>query len=172
MKRITLFAAILIILSTLLGCVPTSTEIQTMTEASVLLNEKIDNVQAIIVESQVLEKEQTDKIFSEVDKVQADITKVTEAIEGREGVDAIKEGVKATSDWNPYAVPILAVINILEALGLFGLNKQKKTTKDALTEVVVGIEDGKKTKDQPGALRAATSVKTRGIIENIKRGAA
>lgn len=98
-----------------------------MTESNKLLNEKIDELQGIINTGEILDKERAEKINTEIDKVQSDISKVTTAIEGRDGLDAVKEGVKATSEWNPYAAPILLVITIAESLGLFSVNKAKNT---------------------------------------------
>ena len=61
-----------------------------------------------------------------VERLLTDVERVNEAVATAEiPVEAIREGVKATSDWNPYAVPILAGISLLEALGIF---REKKKT--------------------------------------------
>jgi len=112
-------ALIVMMLLFVAGCLPaTQSEVQTLT-----------NRVAMIVPAV---REEVAKANVGIEGVLTKVEEVNEAVATAESpVEAIREGVKATSDWNPYAVPILAGISLLEALGLF---KEKKK--------VAGLEKG------------------------------
>ena len=173
-RKLILTIAAILILTPVAGliftsCIPTAGEIQVMTDSSVFLQKSFIELKNAVKESEVIDQDRADKIFGEVETVLADMADVTTAIEGREGVDAIKEGVKATSGWNPYAAPILAGISIIEALGLFGLGKKHKINVTALEEVVVGIEDSKGDPQRlKKSLNATESLVTRKLVRDIR----
>ena len=105
------------------GCLPaTQSEVQTLTNA---INQIVPAVREAVSTSS---KETRDKVEIVLGQVE-EVNKVMAAAETP--IEAIKGGVVATSPWNPYAVPILAGISILEALGI--LREKKK---------VVGLEKG------------------------------
>jgi len=112
-------ALIVMMLLFVAGCLPaTQSEVQTLT-----------NRVAMIVPAV---REEVAKANVGIEGVLTKVEEVNEAVATAESpVEAIREGVKATSDWNPYAVPILGGISLLEALGLF---KEKKK--------VAGLEKG------------------------------
>jgi outer membrane murein-binding lipoprotein Lpp len=114
------------------GCLPaTQSEVQTLTNKVAMI------VPAVRVEIA--------KANVGIEDVLTKVEEVNEAVATAESpVEAIREGVKATSNWNPYAVPILAGISLLEALGVLGVNKLRKDSHNALEEVVIGVEDSKK----------------------------
>lgn len=114
------------------GCLPaTQSEVQTLT-----------NRVAMIVPAV---REEVAKANVGIEDVLTKVEEVNEAVATADSpVEAIREGVKATKDWNPYAVPILAGISLLEALGIFGVNKLRKENHTSLEEVVIGVEDSKK----------------------------
>ena len=97
------------------GCMPASQQqFQTWTDT---VSQIVPAVREIVATSS---KETRDK----VEIVLGQVEEVNEAVATAEDpVDALKVGVTATKDWNPYAVPILAGISFLEALGIF---KEKK----------------------------------------------
>lgn len=86
-------------------------------------------------------------------------------------VGAVKATVAATSSLNPYAVPILIGISILEGLGIFGINKLRKNNHTALEEVVIGVEDSKKNGGKlKEAFNATESLITRRKVAKIING--
>ncbi len=113
-------------------------------------------------------KETRDK----VEIVLGQIEEVNEAVATAETpIEALKAGVAASAPANPYAVPILAGISILEALGIFGVNKLRKTNHTALEEVVVGFEDSKKNGgNTTSAFNATESLVTRRKVAKIING--
>ncbi len=151
----------------LTSCIPTAGEVQIMTNSSVALQKSFVDLKNAVKESEVIDQDRADKIFGEVESVLADMADVTTAIEGREGVDAVKEGVKATSGWNTYAALILAGISIIEALGLFGINKKSRDKGIALEEVVLGVEK-LKAGAKPKEAFAKETIATRNMVSLIK----
>ena len=100
------------------GCLPaTQQEIQTLTNT---VNQIVPLVREAVSESSEDTKDKIEIVLGQVEEV-------NEAVATAEiPVEAIKSGVAATSPFNPYAVPILAGISILEALGIF-IEKKKNT---------------------------------------------
>ena len=138
------------------GCLPaTQTEVQTLTDRVAMI------VPAV--------REEIAKANIGIEGVLTKVEEVNEAVATAESpVEAIREGVKATSDWNPYAVPILAGISLLEALGIFGVNKLRKDNHTSLEEVVIGVEDSKKNGGNLKlAFNATESLVTRRKIAKI-----
>ena len=105
------------------GCIPaTQQEVQTLTTA-------VEQIVPLVREAVSVSSEET---RDKVEIVLGQVEEVNEAVATAEMPrEALKSGVAATSPFNPYAVPILAGISILEALGI--LREKKK---------VVGLEKG------------------------------
>ena len=110
----------LIVIALLLvaGCIPASQqEVQTLTNT-------VNQIVPLVREAVSASSEDTrDKI----EIVLGQVEEVNEAVATAETpIEALKSGVAASSPFNPYAVPILAGIGILEALGI--LREKKKNT--------------------------------------------
>ena len=114
---------IVIMLLFVAGCIPaTQQEVQTLTTT---VNQIVPLVREIVATSSTETRDKVEIVLGQVEEVNEAVATAETPIE------AIKGGVAATSPWNPYAVPILAGITILEALGIF---REKKK--------VVGLEKG------------------------------
>lgn len=109
MKQLLLISILLVA-----GCLPaTQTEVQTLTNEVAMI---VPAVRAEVAKANV-----------GIEDVLTKVEEVNEAVATAENpVEALKVGVTATKDWNPYAVPILAGISLLEALGI--LREKKKVT--------------------------------------------
>lgn len=155
------------------GCgipgVPTTEQIETVTEQTDGLMVVIDSLQDTIKTLQtdgLIESERVNKVLKTIDKHQADIVAVNEAIKEKasEGpLEAAEAGWKASEAWNPYyGYGALA-------LAIFKLWRNKKESDDALEEVVIGVEDSKKNGgDLKAALNASESLKTRKMVKKIR----
>lgn len=97
------------------GCMPASQ--QEVMDLHNTVNQLLPAVREAVSASSEETKEKVEIVLSQVEKVNEAVATAETPIE------AIKGGVAATSDWNPYAAPILAGIGILEALGIW---KEKK----------------------------------------------
>ena len=142
------------------GCIPaTQQEVLNLTTSV----EKI--LPAVREAVSTSSKETRDK----VEIVLGQVEEINEAVATAETpVEAVKTIVAASSPLNPYAVPILAGISILEALGILGVNKLRKTNHTALEEVVIGIEDSKKNGGNlKVAFNATESLVTRRKVAKI-----
>jgi hypothetical protein len=155
----------LLVLALLLvaGCIPA-------TQQEVLnLTNTVNQIVPLVREAVATSSEDTkDKI----EIVLGQIEEVNEAVATAETpIEALKAGVAATAPVNPYAVPILAGIGILEALGIIGVNKLRKNNHTALEEVVIGIEDSKKNGGNlKVAFNATESLVTRRKVAKIING--
>ena len=117
--RILLVIAILFVA----GCLPaTQQEVQTLTNKVSMI---VPAVRAEVAKANV-----------GIEGVLTKVEEVNEAVATAESpIEAIREGVKATSDWNPYAVPILAGISLLEALGILREKKKNNGLEKGLNRV-------------------------------------
>ncbi len=145
------------------GCIPaTQQEVQTLTNA---VNQIVPLVREVVATSSEETRDKVEVVLGQVEEV-------NEAVATAETpVEAVRAAVVATSPINPYAVPILAGISILEALGILGVNKLRKTNHTALEEVVIGVEDSKKNGgDLKVAFNATESLATRKKVAKIING--
>ena len=151
------------------GCIPASQqEIQTLTNT---VNQIVPLVREAVSES-------SEDTRGKIEIVLGQVEEISEAVATADDpVEAVKTIVAASAPVNPYAVPILAGISILEALGIIGVNKLRKNNHNALEEVVIGIEDWKKNGgNQNGgnlnlAFNATESLVTRRKVAKIINGA-
>jgi len=99
------------------GCMATQQEVTDLTDA-------VSQIVPAVREAVATSSEETrDKVEIVLEQVEG----FNEAVATAETpIEAIKVGVAATAPINPYTVPILAGITILEALGLF-IEKKKRT---------------------------------------------
>lgn len=156
----------LIVIALLLfaGCIPaTQQEVLNLTTA-------VEKILPAVREAVSTSSEDTK---SKIEIVLGQIEVINEAVGTAETpVEAIKAGVAASAPVNPYAVPILAGISILEVLGIIGVNKLRKNNHNALEEVVIGIEDSKKNGGNLKiAFNATESLVTRRKVAKIINGA-
>ena len=109
------------------GCLPASQqEVQTLTD---MVNQIVPAVREAVSTSS---KETRDRVGIVLGQVET----INEAVATAETpIEAIKSGVVATSPYNPYAVPILAGITILEALGIFREKKKNTGLEKGLSRV-------------------------------------
>ena len=142
------------------GCMPASQqEVLNLTNT---VNQIVPLVREVVSTSSEDTKDKIEVILGQIEEVNKAVATAETPIE------AIKAGVAATSPVNPYAVPILAGISILEALGILGVNKLRKNSGTALEEVVVGVEDSKKNGGNlKVALNATESLMTRRKVAKI-----
>jgi len=90
----------------------------------------VDSLQGSVeslVKDGIIEAEKVGSILEEIDKAQEDIVTINEAVKKKAdqgALEAAKAGVTASAPINPYAVPMLLIINILEALAIW--NEKKK----------------------------------------------
>jgi len=157
---VTIALAILLTLS----CIPTSDQQQ-------VLVSNMAELKTLVKESKVIDQAKADKLFSEAEKVLSQGEQILIAVDGKEGFEMVKSGVEATAGWNPYAGPILLVLNIIQGLGLFGLGKKTIDQGMALQEVVTAVEPNK-TPALKTSLTANTSTKTKSLINTIRKAAA
>ncbi len=145
------------------GCIPaTQQEVQTLTNT---VNQIVPLVREVVATSSEDTKDKIKIVLGQIEEVNEAVATAETPIE------ALKSGVAATSPINPYVIPILAGINILEALGLFGMNKLRKTNHTALEEVVIGVEDSKKNGGKlKEAFNATESLATRRKVAKIING--
>lgn len=168
MKNVLLVAVLVFLL--IAGCIPASQqEVLNLTNT---VNQILPAVREAVSTSS---KETRDK----VEIVLGQVKEINEVVGTAETpIEAVKAVVAASAPVNPYAVPILAVIGILEALGIVGVNKLRKNNHNALEEVVIGVEDWKKKGDnQSGNLKslneafnATESIVTRRKVAKIING--
>ena len=100
------------------GCMATQQEVMDLHN---VVNQIVPAVRDIVSTSSDDTKDTIEVILGQVEVINKAVATAETPIE------AIKAGVAATSPVNPYAVPILAGITILEALGIF--TEKKKVTK-------------------------------------------
>ena len=151
---------LLIALLLVAGCIPASQqEVQTLTNT---VNQIVPLVREAVSASSEDTRDKIEIVLGQVETINEAVATADDPVE------AIKAGVAASSPFNPYAVPILAGISILEALGIFGVNKLRKTNHTALEEVVVGFEDSKKNGGNiTSAFNATESLVTRRKVAKI-----
>lgn len=119
----TLLTTVVLALLLVAGCLPaTQQEVQTLTNEIALI------VPAV--------REEVAKANVGIEGVLTKVEEVNEAVATAETpIEALKSGVAATSPYNPYAVPILAGIGILEALGIFREKKKNTGLEKGLSRV-------------------------------------
>jgi len=142
------------------GCLPASQqEVQTLTD---MVTQIVPAVREAVSTSSEETRDKVEIVLGQVETINEAVATAETPIE------AIKGGVAASSPWNPYAVPILAGISILEALGVLGVNKLRKDNHNALEEVVIGVEDSKKNGGNlKVAFNATESLVTRRKVAKI-----
>ncbi|MCK5016909.1 MAG: hypothetical protein KAS32_07535 [Candidatus Peribacteraceae bacterium] len=163
MRKYIVMAMVLGVLMFAGGCLPASQqEVQTLTG---IVNQIVPAVREAVSTSSEETRDRVEVVLGQVEQV-------NEAVATAESpVEALKAGVAATSPVNPYTVPILAGIGILEALGIIGVNKLRKTNHTALEEVVIGVEDSKKNGGKlKEAFNATESLVTRRKVAKIING--
>jgi hypothetical protein len=156
----TLFVIALLFIA---GCIPA-------TQQEVLqLTTVVEQILPAVREAVSTSSEET---RDKVEIVLGQVEEINEAVATAETpVEAVKVAVAASSPFNPYAVPILAGITILEALGIIGVNKLRKNNHTALEEVVIGVEDSKKNGGSlKVAFNATESLATRRKVAKIING--
>ena len=109
------------------GCLPASQqEVQTLTDA---INQIVPAVREAVSTSSEETRDNVEIVLERVEEINESVATAESPIE------AIKSGVAATSPFNPYAVPILAGITILEALGIFREKKKNTGLEKGLSRV-------------------------------------
>lgn len=146
------------------GCIPaTQQEVLNLTTS---VNQILPAVREAVSTSSEETRDKVEIVLGQVEDINNEAVATAET-----PVEAIRAAVVATSPVNPYAVPILAGISILEALGIFGVNKLRKTNHTALEEVVIGVEDSKKNGGNlKVAFNATESLATRRKVAKIING--
>jgi len=115
---------VVIMLLCVFGCIPTTQEIQTLTNTVDKLMVKVDNYQ--------------EKFAGEVDKVQDDIVAVNEAVKEKAdstALEQIEAGWEATKGFNPYYGYGALVFAGLEAAGWWRENKKKVKLEKGINRV-------------------------------------
>ena len=109
------------------GCLPASQqEVQTLTD---MVNQIVPAVREAVSTSSEETRDRVEIVLGQVETINDAVATAETPIE------AIKSGVAATSPYNPYAVPILAGITILEALGIFREKKKNTGLEKGLSRV-------------------------------------
>ncbi len=127
---------IVIVLLLVAGCIPTTQQVNTLTNNVDELMVAVDNYQ--------------EKFAGEVDKVQERIVLVNEAVKKKadEGlVEQLVEANEASRPFNPYADEVNAILGLVTVIGGIwakGEYDKKKQAETSLEEVVIGVEDFKK----------------------------
>ncbi len=134
-------ALLLIPLLFIAGCIPASK--QEVLDLTNTVNQIVPLVREAVSESSEDTKDKIEIVLGQVELVNKAVATADDPVE------ALKSGVAASSPFNPYAVPILAGITILEALGIFrekrknaGLEKGISRVKgEATPEIAKQIHD-------------------------------
>lgn len=126
------------------GCLPEATNMQAFSENVTLLSTKVDDYQTEVGE--IVDLLEADKIISEdivakidkaneeIDRIQPQIIDVAEAIKDADYISgddvgnlfrAAKAGTAASAPWNPYAMPILLGLNLLEGVVILLVKRSK-----------------------------------------------
>lgn len=166
-KRITLIAIVILMLAPL-SCIPTSQDIQTVADGQQVLVSNMAELKTLVRDSGVIDQAKAEKLFTEAERVLSQGEQILVAIDGQEGIEMVKSGVKATAGWNPYAGWIMLGLNVAQGLGLFGLGKKNIDKGTALTELVAAVEPNK-TEMLKTALIANTSTRTKALIVDIRK---
>jgi len=117
----------IVVLLFIAGCMPASQqEVQTLTDT---VNQIVPLVREAVSTSSEDTKDKIEIVLGQIEEVNEAVATAETPIE------ALKAGVAASAPANPYAVPILAGIGILEALGIFGVNWKGK-------KKIAGFEKG------------------------------
>ena len=109
------------------GCMPASQQDFQMWTDSV--NQIVPSIREIVSTSSEETRDKVEIVLGQVEEV----SKVVATAETP--IEAIRAGVVATSPINPYAVPILAGISILEALGIFREKRKNTGLEKGLSRV-------------------------------------
>ena len=105
-----------------------------------------------VIDSEVIVK--LDKIHEEIDRVQPQVNEMAKAIENMEGEELwdIAETINtASAPWNPYAIPIAAVLLAAETITAMFL--KKKTEESKVNAALYSEEHLKKVSDKVGRER-------------------
>ena len=140
------------------GCLPASQqEVQTLTN---MVNQIVPAVREAVSTSSEETRDRVEIVLGQVEQV-------NEAVATAEDpVDALEKGWSATEGWNPYyGYGVLG-------LGILRLFQKKKESDNALEEVVIGVEDAKKSsfKDLQASFNATESLVTRRKVAKIING--
>lgn len=120
------------------GCIPTAQDISILTNDVDLLQGEIDNVQTMLANSEVLNKEEVAKVNETIDKIQVDVGIVSEAIKDADTpLEAVEKGWKASEPFNPYYGYGAA---ILAGLKLVLDGKKKKELEGKYTAAKRGMD--------------------------------
>ena len=120
------------------GCVPTADQIRGVGDDVGNLSILIDNLQAAVSESQMVESEKLNKINKEIDRIQPTVQEIANAMQEANYVDgddignaivAAQAVNAASAPVNPYAVPIGAGLT-LAGLILEILRRKEKNEKE------------------------------------------
>ena len=123
---------IVVMLLCFCGCVPTKQEIQTLTTGVDSLMVSVDRYQ--------------EKITEEIDKVQADIITVNEAVKEKadEGIiEQAKAGIEASKPFNPYADEMNAILGLVAVIGGIwakGKIDEKKEVENKYSAAKIGMD--------------------------------
>ena len=162
--------SIAVSLMLMLSCVPTASDIDVVRQGQQVRVTSMAELKTLIEESEVVDQAKAEEFFAEAEKVLSQGEEILVAIDGESGIEMVKSGVKASAGWNPYAGLMLVGLNIAQGLGLFGLGKANITKGNALNEIVVGVDGGgEKTPALKTSLVANTSIKTKALINKIKK---
>ena len=140
------------------GCLPASQqEVQTLTN---MVNQIVPAVREAVSASSEDTRERIEVVLGQVEEV-------NEAVATAEDpVDALEKGWGATAGWNPYyGYGVLG-------LGILRLFQKKRESDNALEEVVIGVDDAKKSafKDLRVSFNAIESLVTRRKVAKILNG--
>lgn len=116
---------VLVVMMLCAGCIPTTMQVQTLTNDVDALMVAVDNYQ--------------EKFAGEVDKVQEHIILVNEAVKEKadeSAIEQIKAGWDTTKDFNPYyAYGSLALMIIGEGAALLNANKKNRGLEKGISRV-------------------------------------
>ncbi len=123
MKKRILIVALMAVC--MFGCIPTTEQINTLTDSVDTLMVKVDDYQ--------------EKFAEEVDRVQEDIVTVNEAVKEKadeSALEQIKAGWETTKDFNPYyAYGSLALMIIGEGAALWKANTKNTKLEKGISRV-------------------------------------
>ena len=109
------------------GCIPASQ--QEVLDLTNTVNQIVPLVREVVATLSEDTKDKIEIVLGQVERVNEAVATADDPIE------AIKSGVAASSPFNPYAVPILAGITILEALGIFREKKKNAGLEKGISRV-------------------------------------
>ena len=123
------------------GCIPLAGDIQNVGNETIKLSALVDDLQAAVAESQLVESEAQEKINEEIDKVQTTLVEVATAVKDADYVDGetfgnaitgLQAANTASAPVNPYSPLIQVALGLVAAVGGgYGVKKRGDANKEA-----------------------------------------